>query len=158
MTGLWMMAVAVASAATLDRVELLSDDPGTFAFDELPMLAARPGATGLRFIAQVQPVLRFDSGVTVGASVSSLTVGWETRPDEKGLGGLVAVPTRLGLPAGLVLAGSWRWGPVWVDVGMRATSGATWVRPGWSDTRIGPTIGLGFVPACAQNTPGAPKN
>ena len=150
MIGLWMISVATASTVTLDRVEGLADDPGTFLFDELPMLAARPGVTGLRFMAQVQPVLRFESGVTVGASLSALTVGWETRPDDKGLGGLVAVPTRLGLPAGLLLAGTWRRGPIWIDVGMRAASGATWVSPSWTDTRIGPTLGLGFVPASAR--------
>ena len=150
MIALWM-AVGAVSAATLDRVEVLADDPGTYVFDELPLLVARPGVTGLRFIAQVQPVLRFESGVTLGASLSSLTVGWETRPDDRGIGGLVAMPTRLGLPSGLVLAGTWRRGPLWVDVGMRAASGASWVSPTWSDLRIGPTLGLGFVPASARS-------
>ena len=151
MTVLLFWIAAACSAASLDRIEGLADDPGTFLTDEVPLLAARPGATSLRFIAQVQPVVRFDSGVTVGASLSALTVGWETRPDDKGLGGLVAVPTRLGLPSGLVLAATWRRGPVWCDLGMRATSGTTWASPGWSDTRIGPTLGLGYVPRSGRN-------
>ena len=142
MTGFWL-ALGVASAATLDRVELLADDPGTFVSDELPLLAARPGTAGLHFVAQVQPVVRFDSGLTVGASLSAWTVGWETRPDARGLGGLVAVPTRLGMPAGLVVAGSWSRGLLWVDVGLRAASGASWVDPSWRDVRVGPTVGLG---------------
>lgn len=146
MIVLFAVVSTVAVAASLDRIEGLADDPGTFLVDELPLVAARPGVTSLRWLAQVQPVVRFESGITVGASLSALTVGWETSPDPRGVGALIAVPTRLGLPAGLLLAGTYRRRALWVDLGMRASSGATWKTPSWSDTRIGPTVGVGWIP------------
>ncbi len=146
------VASTVAAAAALDRVEGLADDPGTFLVEELPLAAARPGVTSLRWLSQVQPVVRFESGITVGASLSALTLGWETAPDPRGVGVLVAVPTRLGLPTGLVLAGTYRRGALWMDLGMRASSGATWKTRSWTDTQVGPAVGLGWVPG-GQRSP-----
>jgi hypothetical protein len=145
---LWM--AATVAGVQLDRVEVLADDPGTLVSDELPLLLARPGGTGLRFLAQAQPVVRFGDHFTLGTSLVAITPGWEVRPSERRLGGLVAMPTRLGLPAGLVVAGTVRTGPLWLDLGLRASSGASWVAPKYGDLRVGPTLGVAWVPKKAR--------
>lgn len=143
-------SIALAGDIGLDRVEVVSDTPGTFVLDELPMLRARPGVTGLRALAQIEPVVKFPYGLTVGASLGNISVGVESPTESHGLGGLVAVPTRLGLPTGVVVAGCWRSGPVWLDVGLAAQSGATWAAPEWQDLRVRPVLGLGLVPPRAR--------
>ena len=142
--------IAFAGEVGLDRVELLSDASGTFLLDEVPMLRARPGVTGLRYLAQVEPVIDIYNGLTVGVSLGNITVGFESPADKHGLGGLVAVPTRLGLPTGVVVAGCWRRGPLWVDMGLSAQSGATWAAPEWQDLRVRPVVGVGVVPPRAR--------
>lgn len=154
----WMLALLVgAPSATagvqLDRVEVVADDPGVFLTDELPLVAARPATTGLRLLAQVQPVVRLAPPLTLGVSLSALTPAVETPPGPTGFGGLVALPTRLGLPSGLVIAGTYRRGPLWVDLGLRASSGATWLHPRYGDLRVGPTLGIGWVPRGARAGP-----
>lgn len=148
MMSIALLTATVSAGVHLDRVELLADDPGTFVYDELPLLAARPGGTALRAAAQVQPVLGFGSGLTLGVSMAALTPGYELEAsgNSHGFGFLAAVPTRLGLPSGLVLAGTFRHGPLWVDLGVRATSGATWRTPRYGDLRVGPTLGVGWIP------------
>ncbi len=145
MRTLLLSAVALA-APQLQRVEIIADDPGDFVADELPMLAARPGGTTLRLLAQVQPVVAFGEHVTLGASLSSWTPGWEQQAADHPFGFLVAVPTRLGLPSGLVAAGTYQRGAFWADLGLAVQSGASWRRPTYGDLRVVPTVGLGWVP------------
>lgn len=143
----WWLSVAFAGPVALDRVELLADDPGSFLVDDVPLVLARPGVVSLRALGQVQPVARVgERGLTVGLSLSSLSVGWESTPDARGFGALVAIPTRLGLPVGAVVGGVYRRGPLWVDVGLAARTDATWARPAFSPVRVGPTVGVGWVP------------
>ncbi len=147
MIALLLMHAVAGTGPHLDRIEVVSDDPGTFVYDELPMLRARPGATGLRALAQVQPVIGVGRFVTVGVSLTALTPAVELSDDQTGFGAVLAMPTRLGLPTGAIIAGSWRQGPLWLDVGLRAHTGASWLVPAGGDLRVGPTIGLGWVPA-----------
>lgn len=143
----WMLPVVATAAPHLERVEVLADDPAGFVVDELPMVAARPGGTALRFLAQVQPVVGFGEHFTLGASLTALTPGWEVTLDQRPIGLLVAVPTRLGLPTGLVTAATWQRGGLWVDLGVAVRSGASWRMPSYRDLRPGPAIGIGWTPA-----------
>ena len=145
MVALLLSAVAIA-APQLDRVEVIADDPGHFVVDELPMIAARPGGTTLRFLTQVQPVMAFGEHFTLGASLSTWTPGWELQAAQRPFGFLVAMPTRLGLPSGLVAAGTLRHGALWADLGLTAQTGASWRHPSYRDLRIVPTVGLGWAP------------
>lgn len=153
MITLLLMQAVAGAGAHLDRIEVVSDDPGTFLSDELPMMRARPGATGLRALAQVQPVIGVGRFVTVGVSLTALTPAVELSDDQTGFGAILAVPTRLGLPTGALIAGSWRQGPLWLDVGLRAHNGASWLVPSGGDLRVGPTIGLGWIPARQRASP-----
>lgn len=137
-----------AAAGPLARVEAVADDPGTFLVHELPLLAARPGATGLQFLAQVQPV--WTAGpVTVGTSIAAQTVQWEPElsPLAGGvLGAVLGVQTRLGLPAGTLAAVAWQREGLWLDVGLSVRSDASWARPSWATWSATPVLGLGWVP------------
>ncbi|MBO84709.1 MAG: hypothetical protein CL927_05070 [Deltaproteobacteria bacterium] len=147
MVAVLLCVAATATATThFERLELLSDDPGRFLSDELPMVAARPGNTALRFLAQVQPVVGFGTHFTLGTSLSAWTPGWETALGDRPIGVLVAVPTRLGLPTGLVTAATYTRGALWVDLGVAAQTGASWRRPAYRDLRVVPTLGLGWSP------------
>jgi len=146
-----LFSIAASSGLQLDRVEVIADDPGTYLTDEVPLLAARPGGTLLRGVAQVQPVLGWGEHFTLGLSLSSITPGLEVSTGTDGLGLLVAMPTRLGLPSGALIAATWRRGPLWADIGMRAASGATWHAPQYSDLRVAPTVGIGWVPGGARD-------
>jgi len=152
------LLIVATAGVQLDRVEVLADDPGTLLVDELPLAAARPGVTSVRVLTQVQPVLGFGDHLTLGLSLSAITPGYELSSGDSGFGALVALPTRLGLPSGLLVAGTWRHGPLWVDAGLRATSGATWLVPRYGDLRVGPTIGVGWVPRGARRPSSAPHD
>jgi hypothetical protein len=148
--GLALLAMwpARAAASPLARIEAIADDPGTFLVHELPLLAARPGGTGLQLLAQVQPV--WTAGpVTVGTSIAAQTVQWEPalRPFAGGtLGAVLGVQTRLGLPNGTLAAVAWQREGLWLDLGLSVRSDASWARPSWVAWSATPVLGLGWVP------------
>ena len=62
----------------LARVEILSDDPGTWIHYELPLAHLRPSTAALRLVEQIQPVWRAPwTGITIGTSVAIQTVQLE---------------------------------------------------------------------------------
>jgi hypothetical protein len=151
MIGL-MIGVSLAAAVPpewtpgLDRVEILSEDPGTWLHHELPLAHHRPATASLRLIEQVQPVWRTPwEGVTVGTSLAIQTVQLE-RPlgTRHRLSWSAGVQTKLLCPRGLVGGLHWELGRLHLVGGVSLSSMATWQNPHWSQWSLLPTAGIGI--------------
>lgn len=142
----WLAAVSFAAPIQLDRVDLLSEDPGLWLSHELPRATLAPGIVSLRFLTQIRPVLSLPvEHLSVGLSLQSQSLLIE-RPiaPAAGLaltGGLI---TRGGLPSGAMVGGAWRPGNVRLGISAIGLSSATWSHPSWSDWRLLPGVGVGF--------------
>lgn len=138
---LWM-SVALAGFG-FDRIDVLSEDPGTFLSAEVPKLSSSTTIAGIRFVEQVKPVFTTPlEGLLVGLSLSTQSVYYE-QPLTPGLGLTGGVQTRLGLPRGLLLGGYGRVGRLRVGLSANLLSGATWTRPDYTTWRVLPGVGIG---------------
>lgn len=137
------LGTATAEPFRLDRVDVLSEDPGTFWGEVGPGLPRSTTVTGIRFVEQVKPVIATPvDGLLVGASLATQSVYYE-RPVWKGVGLTTGIQTRLLLPRGALLGGHVRFGRVRLGLSANLLSGATWARPDWTIWRVTPGIGLG---------------
>ena len=145
-----MIALALLGAAAagvhVDRVELISADPGVWLNYDLPTLATRPTSTVVRFVQQVQPVLALPpEGLHVGLSLTSQSVSWEQPFAETRWGWGAGVSTLLLLPRGAFAEATVDLGPVRLGLGGVLLSQASWARLGGYDTwdpMLGLTVGL----------------
>ena len=132
-------------ASPLQRIDLLSEDPGTWLNDELPSVLAGPARPGLRLLEQVKFVWRTPvPRLTIGTSLTSQSVAYD-RP-LFGLENLtvgLCLYTRLLLPRGVYADLAWHRGPLRLAVGLSALSNASWARPQWDWWRFLPTVGIG---------------
>jgi hypothetical protein len=144
MIGLLLaLATAHAEPFRLDRVDVLSEDPGTF-LGEGPGLPRTASVTGIRFVSQVKPVIATPAeGLLVGISLATQSVYYE-RPIWKGIGLTTGVQTRMLLPRGALLGGHVRAGRLRLGVSANLLSGATWARPDWTTWRVLPGVGIGI--------------
>jgi hypothetical protein len=131
-----------------DRVDILSEDPGTWLHYDLPYAGTYPTAPAIRFIAQVKPVWRTPvRGLYVGTSLASQSAVLE-RPvfltDCHGLYWSAGLQTRLLLPAGLMGGVAWRYGPLRVGAGLSLVSTASWRHRNWTQWSALPTVGIGI--------------
>jgi len=135
---------------SLDRVDLLSEDPGTWIHYEAPTFGTYPTRPGLRFVTQVKPVwnTRWE-GVTLGTSLSSqsLVVESPLLPDQ-GVTWSAGVQSILLFPRGATAGVAWRWKFLRVGAGVSAVSAGTWSRPGGlAQWTVLPTLGVGVGPS-----------
>ncbi len=148
-------SLALAAAPVrLDRVDILSEDDGTFLHYDLPMAGASAQMAGLRFFEQVKVVLALPvDGLYAGASVASQSLAYEgplwRSGDGRGLFWTASVHTRLLMPYGAHAGVAWRFGFLRLGVGASVSSEATWARPAWTEWRVLPTLALGFGPNVA---------
>jgi hypothetical protein len=131
---------------SFDRVDLLSEDTGTWVNYELPLVGANTTTTLVRFVEQVKvsftlPVERFYAGVSFASQ--SLNYEYPLVPSW-GLGLNLGLHTKLLLPRGVFLSASWRCWHTRVAVGVSLTSVASWARPDWSSWTVLPTLAIGF--------------
>ena len=135
-----------------DRVDLLSEDPGTFLHYDAPMAGQNLQAFGMRFIEQVKVVARLplpslSAGGRwyAGASVQSQSLSYE-HPllKDSGLYATGALQTRLLLPRGVTAGLAFRTGVLRVGVSVSAFSQASWARPNWQQWSVLPTLGVGL--------------
>ncbi len=148
MIGLFLVGAAMAGPVSLDRVDLLSENPGTWIHYEALTFGTYSTRPILRFVTQVQPV--WDTpweGVRVGVSIASQAVTYEAPlVEDKGLYWSGGVQTVLLMPRGFTGGLAWRWKALRVGAGVSAVSAATWVRPGgWAQWTVLPTVGVGLV-------------
>lgn len=148
MIPLLLALSAAAAPVSLERVDLLSEDPGTWLNYEAPQLQlATADMAAVRFVAQLKPVFTTPvQGLYVGTSLTSQSLVYESPlsegPDIYVTAGL---QTRLLLPAGVLMGVAWRGGPLRVGLSVSMLSEATWVRPSWSSWTVMPSLGLGIV-------------
>ncbi|MEQ1502481.1 MAG: hypothetical protein ABMB14_09625 [Myxococcota bacterium] len=144
MIAAWWVALAGAAEVHLDRVDLLSELPGTWLHDEAPKLPFAPGVAAVRFATQITPVVSIGAA-EVGLSVAAQSVGVRAALDPDHRWWLTtSVVTRAFLPLGGAVGVSVRPGPVRIGVSAVAIAGATWIRPTWTRWTVWPTIGIGI--------------
>lgn len=146
MIALLLVAAASAGDLHLDRVELLSTDPGVWLNYDLPTLASRPTTTAIRFVTQVQPVVALPAdGWHIGASIVSQSVSFEQPFGDTPFGWAAGVQAALLLPRGVFAEATADLGPVRLGLGGSLLSQATWARLGgfgrW-DPMLGVTVGV----------------
>lgn len=142
-----------AAPVRLDRVDLLSEDKGTFLNYDLPMAGAYVPITAGRFVEQVKVVLALPANLYAGASIASQSLSYEgplwRSQDGRGLFWTASVHTRLLMPYGIHAGVAWRFGLLRVGVGASASSQASWARPAWSEWKVLPVLALGIGPNLA---------
>jgi len=145
MIGLLLaLHTAHAEPFRLDRIDVLSEDPGTFLGEVGPGLPRSVTITGIRFVEQVKPVIATPvDGLLVGVSLATQSVYYE-RPVYKGLGLTTGIQTRMLLPRGALLGGHVRAGRFRLGMSANLLSGATWARPDWTTWRVLPGVGIGI--------------
>jgi hypothetical protein len=130
--------------AGFDRVDLLSEDIGTFLSYDLMELPVYPLKPAVRFVEQAKVVFRLPwQGFHVGASIASQSLVYEHPVGPKGLhltGGLV---TRLLFPRGLLAGVAYRFGHFRVGLSVSAFSSGSWSAPGSFQLTVLPSLGLG---------------
>lgn len=141
---LWAHA-AVAGVA-LERVDVLSGDPGTWLYDEAPAAWVRPATAALRLVEQVQPVWRTPwEGWALGTSVRAISVLREGGFGQTRWHWAAGVQTALMLPRGAFAQLAWQSGRLRLALGVSAFADATWLRPAWTRWRALPTLGISIV-------------
>ena len=106
--ALGSLALAAPQGPGLERVEILSEDPGTWLHYELPLAHHRPSTAALRLLEQVQPVWRTPwPDVLVGTSLAVQTVQLERPLGESPLRWSAGLQTALLCPRGVVGALHW---------------------------------------------------
>ena len=142
---LGMVTLAAAAPVALERIELVAEEPGTWLLDDLPTVTTRPASVTLRWLEQVQPVLRLgESPLRIGVSWTMQGIFYA-----HDLGGLElegGVQTSLGLPVGAGVTarralGSWELG-----AGLGARCGASWADPRFTSWRVVPAVGVAWRP------------
>lgn len=128
-----------------DRVDILSEDPGTWLLDEVKMLGHNTTTAIMRGVWQVKVHFTLPvEHLTLGLSLASQSIAWEQLLlPEVGLGFVAGVSTRLLLPNGVFGGAIWRWSRLRVSLGINLHSGASWSHLDYSYWRITPAIGLG---------------
>ena len=142
---IWLAVTASAEPTViLDRVDLVSEDPGLWLSRELSRAHLAPGTAGLRFLTQIRPVFTTplrDLSVGLSLQSQSLLIEHPLTPGLAVTGGLI---TRAGLPTGGMVGGSWRPGIFRLGLSGIALSSATWAHPRWSSWQLLPGVGLGI--------------
>lgn len=149
------LAVASAIAAPrfgVDRVDVLSEDPGLWLADEAPRLGTATSSSALRFVEQLKISWQLPvDGWFVGTSLASQSVVverpvWTLSHADPASGLLVTggLQTKALLPRGALVGVAWRHGPVRVGLSLNAVSSASWARPDWTVWRVLPGLGVGF--------------
>jgi hypothetical protein len=137
---------AEPTGVSLERLDLLSEDPGQWLHQELPRLGADALTPTVRFLTQMKvvwstPVRGLGFGVSVGSQ--SLVYEYPLLP-RANLALSVGMQTRLLLPRGALLGVAWRTGPLRLGLSLSVFSEATWSRVDYSYWTVLPTLGLGI--------------
>ena len=141
--------LALAHAAPLvrtERVDLFSEDPGSFVFHDLPRIGATPRSTAIRWVEQVRFVATMPRhGLVFGASIAAQSVSYRFRLHPSApVYASAGISTRLFLPRGLLLGAETWAGPVRLGLGLLVHTDATWKRLDYTHWTAQPGIGIGI--------------
>ncbi len=130
-----------------ERVDILSEDPGTWLHYDLPYAGVFPTSPAMRFLTQIKVVWRTPlRGLYVGTSVRSISAVLEVplfTTDRHGLHLTAGAQSRLLLPSGVMTGLAWRWGPLRLGAGLSVLSAASWSNRRWTQWSFLPTVGIG---------------
>ena len=142
--GSFLCATASAEVK-LTRIELLSEDPGTWLHYELPMAGSRPVTAAVRLLEQVQPVWQSPwQHVLIGTSLTVQTIQLERPIGELHMQWSTGIQTALLCPKGVVGAVHWQWRRIHLSVGVSLDSNASWQHRNWTQWTLLPTAGFGI--------------
>ncbi len=131
-----------------DRIDLISEDPGTWLNYDVHYFSVFPTSTTVRWVSQVKAVWRTPyRGLHIGASLRSQSMVLEVplaTTEKHGFYLTGGAQTRLLLPTGLLGGLAWRYGPVRIGTGISAVSTASWSHRSWTHWQVLPTLGLGI--------------
>ena len=139
-----LFAALALGAPRLDRIDVLSDDPGRWLADDLPRATVAPEVTALRFAGQITPVWNLGRGWQLGTSLSSqaLRREWLVEGPWWATAGL---STHYALPRGALAGIAWRAGAARVGISAAATTTATWDHLNWRSLSVVPSLSVGWV-------------
>lgn len=146
-------ALALALASTpesedpgfgFDRVDLISEAPGTFLNYDLPLFGTDPMVKAVRFVEQVTVSLRLPlRGLYLGLSIGTQSLTYE-HPLVGGLFATGTLQTRLLFPSGANLGVAWRAGIFRIGASVSMTTQGTWISPGAFTPQFLPALGIGI--------------
>lgn len=143
---LFSCSPALAGPISFDRVDLISEDPGTWINYEAPLLAGYATKGLVRWLTQLKPVWKTSvPGLYFGISFISQSLSYESKIHPSSpINWTVSYQSQLLLPKGANLGLAWRKNSFRLAVGYSAVSESTWVRPAYRSWILLPTIGIGI--------------
>jgi len=127
-----------------DRVDLLSEAPGTFLHWDAPLFATGPLDKTLRFLEQVTVVWRLPwQGFHMNLSLGTQSLTYE-HPLVAGLFVTGGLQTRLLFPSGANVGVAYRLGILRVGLSASMTTSGSWAAPGVFAPQFLPALGLGI--------------
>ena len=140
-----LLFTAASAEVRLVRVEILSEDPGTWLHHELPMASSRPSTAAVRLLEQIQPVWQSPwPDILIGTSLTVQTVQLERDLGELPLSWSAGVQTALLCPRGVVGAIHWKKQKLHLSAGLSLSSMASWQHRRWNQWTLLPTAGIGI--------------
>ena len=139
------LSVPAIAGVQLQRVEILSEDPGTWLHYELPMAASRPSTAAVRLIEQIQPVWQSPwTDIYIGTSLTVQTLQIERPLGDESLRWSAGIQTALLCPKGVVGALHWQRKRLHLSAGLSLSSMASWQHRSWNQWTLLPTAGIGI--------------
>ena len=124
---------AMAAPLSFDRIDVLSEDPGTWFNYEIPTLHAYPTKGLVRWVAQIKPVWKTSiDGLYLGTSFTSQSLTFESPiKNQLPVYWTATYQTQLLLPKGVNIGLAWRGKGLRLAVGCSAIAESSWARPAY---------------------------
>ncbi|HVE83429.1 MAG TPA: hypothetical protein VND93_11300 [Myxococcales bacterium] len=136
---------APAWSAGFDRVDLISEEIGTFLNYDVLELPVYPTKPAVRFVEQVKVVFRLPwQGLYAGASIESQSLTYEHPIGPRGLFLTGGVVTRLLFPRGAIAGVAYRIGSFRFGLSASAFTSGSWSAPGSFQWTVFPSLGVGI--------------
>lgn len=127
-----------------DRVDLISEEIGTFLNYDVLELPVYPLKPAMRLVEQVKVVFRLPwQGLYAGASIESQSLTYELPIGPKGLFLTGGVVTRLLFPRGAIAGAAYRVGIFRFGLSLSAFTSGSWSAPGSFQWTFFPSLGFG---------------
>lgn len=127
-----------------DRVDILSEAPGTFLHYDVPVFGTDPTVKAVRFLEQVTVFLKMPvRGLSVGLSLGTQSLWYEHRLTG-GLYGTAALQTRLLFPTGANVGLAYRMGILRIGASVSMTTSGSWAAPSVFVPALLPVLGIGI--------------
>ena len=146
MAVLFLVTAQAPATVRFERVDVLSEDPGLWLYQDAGRLGVDALTPTIRFLSQVKPVFSLPvEELSVGVSLGSQSLVYERALLESiHLSWTVGLQTRLLLPRGALVGLAWRVGPLRLGLSLSVFSEASWANVDYRSWTALPTFGLGI--------------